>query len=168
MPFSFLLALQASGMVIDFFGSLTQKRLGDMAYKIQQQGIEANIYQTRLETEDASLQAMQQLRKNMGTQMAVMAARGTSTAAGSALAISNEGLSNFNTDERMRRLNQLGRENELRAGGSIAKLNQSAQNSKLWQSFASRTLNRFPTSPYGFGGKSSNPNRSFGLTPIGG
>lgn len=166
MPFALLLAMQAAGMVTDYFGMREQQRLGNMGYKVQQAGINANIYQTRLETEDASLQAMINLRKNLGTQLAVQAARGTSTSGGSAVSLFQESIGNFNSDERMRRINQLGRENELKAGGSIAKLNQTATNSKLWSSFASRSLERFGTSAqYWYaGGKTAG--KSFGLTQM--
>jgi hypothetical protein len=169
MPFSLLLAMQASGMVIDWFGTKSQQQMGNMGLKIQQAGIEANIYQTRVETEDASLRAMQDLRKNMGTQIAVMSARGSAMVGGSSAALFNESISNFNTDERMRRMNQLGRENELKAGGSIAKLNNQAQQSKLWSGFASRSLNTFGTT-YNYwdymktGGKAQKS--PYSLTPI--
>jgi hypothetical protein len=168
MPFYLLLAMQAAGMVTDYLGAKNQQKFGEMGLKIQQAGINANIYQTRLETEQASLQAMQDLRKNMGTQIAVMSARGTSTAAGSSVALMNESVSDFNADERMRKINQLSRENELKAGGTIAKLNQNANNSKLWSSFASRSLERFPTSAAGWGALGKSAKSSFGLTPVGG
>lgn len=167
MPLELLLAMQAAGMVTDFLGSMQQQRLGAMGLKIQQAGINANIYQTRLETEQASLQAMRDLNKNMGTQIAVFAARGTSTAAGSSMAIFNESVNDFNANERTRRINQLGRENELKAGGRIAALNQSAQNSKMWQGFASRSLNTVSTNPKAWGFQSAKKS-NYGLTSIGG
>ena len=163
-PFALLLSMQAAGMVIDYLGTAQQQRLGQMGLKIQQAGINANIYQTRLETEQASLQAMKELSKTMGTQMAVFAARGTSTTAGSSFALMNESMNDFSSDERMRRINQLGRENELRAGGRIAALNQSAQNSKLWQSFASRSLNTLSTNPNVWGFGTAKKTSSYGLT----
>jgi hypothetical protein len=165
-----LLAMQAAGMVTDFLGTINQQRLGEMGLKISKASMEANIYQTRLETEEASLQAMKDLRKNIGSQIAVQAARGTATNAGSALALFNESVSDFSSDERMRRINQLFRENEIRAGGAIQQLNQSASNSKLWQGFASRSLNTLSTNPsvWGFGNQKKNTKSSYGLTPIGG
>lgn len=167
MPFTLLLAMQAAGMIVDFWGMKEQQRYSRMGYQIEQAGMEANINLTRAETEDASLQAMQELRKNLGSQIAVFAARGTSTAAGSAVGIFNESISNFNTDERMRRMNQLARENQIKAQGTISSLNYQANKSQRWQGFVQRTIQRIPTSPqaYGFGGKSGS---SFGLTPVGG
>jgi hypothetical protein len=166
-PFSLLLSMQAAGMVIDYLGSRNQQRLGEMGLKISKSGMEANIYQTRLETEEASLQAMKDLRKNMGSQIAVQAARGTATGAGSALALFSESISDFSSDERMRRMNQLFRENEIKAGGAIQQLNQSASRSQIWQGFASRSLNTLSTNPKVWG-LSSNKKSSYGLTPIGG
>lgn len=172
MPFALLLAMQAAGMVVDYLGTKQQAAWGEYGAKIQQAGLEANIQQTRLETEDASLVALQNLRKNMGTQLAIFAARGTNPGAGSALSLLTENISNFNSDERMRRMNLLGRENTLKAGGAIAKLNQAAESSKLWNSFAQRTISNIPLGSLG-GGRGANSftgssARSYGLTQMGG
>lgn len=178
MPFALLLAMQAAGMVVDYFGTQNQSRLAAYGAKIQQAGIEANIQQTRLETEDATLSALKNLRQSMGTQIAVFAARGTALGAGSAVSVLQDSLADFSSDERMRRMNLLGRENTLKAGGLISKLNQSGENSKLWQGFASRTINKLPSSFAGWGGGSGAMNASatklgaastsYGLTRIGG
>lgn len=168
MPFALLLSMQAAGMIVDWFGTKNQSEMAKMGAKLQQAGLEANLQQTRLEAEDASLEAMRTLRKNIGSQIAVFAARGTSTGSGSALAIRQESVNNFNSDERMRRLNLLGREASIKAGASIAQLNQSAENAKLWSGFASRSLQRFPTSSAGWGQFTSDIKEGFGLTKIGG
>lgn len=167
MPLALLLAMQAAGMVIDYMGTKNQQDLADMGYQVQQAGIEANIQQTRLETEDASLQALVKLRKSMGTQLAIFAARGTNPGAGSAVGLLTQNIGNFNTDERMRRMNLLGKENYLKAGGTISKLNQAGETSKLWQGFAGRTINRIPVgSMFNSGGGSGGS--SYGLTQQGG
>jgi len=153
-------------MITDFFGMKQQQQFSKMGLKIQQAGIEANIYQTRLQSEDESLQAMIDLRKNLGTQIAVFAARGTSMIGGSSVSLFQESIGNFESDERMRRMNLLGRENELRAGGTLAQLNQSANNSKLWQGFASRTINRFPSNLEGWNSLVKQTKQGFGLTQM--
>lgn len=164
MPFALLLAMQAAGMVVDYMGAKTQAEYSKMGLKLQQAGIETNLYQTRAEAEDASLQAMKQLRQDLGSQIAVFAARGTSTSGGSALSLFNESVGNFNTDERIRKINELGRENELKAGGTIASLNQTSENSKLWSSFSSRSLSRFPSTVEGWESGFKQAKSSFGLT----
>lgn len=164
MPFALLLAMQAAGMVVDYMGTENQSKIAAMGAKVERAGMEANLYQTRLESEDQSLQALKTLRSNMGTQLAIFSARGTNPGAGSALGLLTESVGNFNSDERMRRMNLLGREASIKAGKSISMLNQSAEKSKLWQGFASRTTNKIPTSPSAY----SQMGKSFGITQIGG
>lgn len=168
MPFAFLLAMQASGMIIDFFGNQNQADMMKMGMKLQDSEFETNLQQLRLETENDSLNSMKQLRQTLGSQIATMAARGTATGAGSAASILNESQANFNSDEKIRRLNALGKENQLRANKAMSRLQNNSDISKLWQGFASRTLNRFPSSYSGWQQAISNAKESFGLTPIGG
>lgn len=160
MPLAFLLAMQAAGMVVDYLGTQNQQRLADMGAQLQQAGIEANIEQTRLETEDASLQALRTLRKNLGSQAALFAARGTAQGAGTAVSFLTQSIGNFNEDERMRRLNLLGKETALKGEGLISRLNQSGGNSKLWQGFSQRSMSRIPTSPEAWG----QAGKSFGMS----
>lgn len=156
MPLAFLLSMQAAGMIFDYMGTKYQAELIKMGSQIQQAGQEANIQQTRLEAEDASLQAMVKLRKTMGTQLAVFAARGTNPGAGSAFTMIQESLGNFKSDERMRRMNLLGRENELKGKGTISRLNDAAESSKLWKGFTGRTINTLSSSSDVYG-------KAFGL-----
>ncbi len=167
MPFALLLAMQAAGMVTDFFGVKNQADLMNMGMKVQQAGIEANVEQVRLETQDASLNAMTKLRQNIGSQIAVQAARGTSMVGGSSAALSmNESVGNFNSDEKVRRLNALGQENQLRAGAAISRLQNSSDTSKLWQGFATRTINKFPSNVSGWQQAWKDTKQGFGLTSI--
>jgi hypothetical protein len=168
MPFELLLAMQAAGMITDYMGVKNQQGLMSQGAQVEQAGIDAEIEQTKLETADASLQGLTQLRQNIGSQMAVFAARGTSTSAGNAFQIINNTVGNFNADERIRRINQLGKMNELKAGKTISILNQAGGSSKLWQGFASRTINRFPSSVAGWKQGIKDAKEAFGLTSLGG
>jgi len=167
MPFALLLAMQASGMVVDWLGTRNQADLMKMGQKINQAGLEANLELTRVESADASLQAMKNLRKTIGSQAAVFAARGTRTGVGSALTMSNELIGNFSSDERMRRMNLLSRENALKAGGTISKLNQNGETTKLWNQFSARSINRFPSSKEGWELGWKDFKEGFGLTKMG-
>lgn len=166
MPIALLLAMQAAGMVTDFLGAKNQAEMMDLGMKVQQAGIEANVEQTRLEAANESLNSMKELRKTMGTQIATMAARGTSTSSGSAVLLLNESVSNFNSDERVRRLNALGKENQLRANSAISRLQNSSEVSKLWQGFSSRTFNKFPSSVSGWKQGIADFKEGFGLTSV--
>lgn len=167
MPITLLLAMQASGMITDYFGAKSEANMMKLGIKVQRAGIEANIAQLKLETEDQSLQAIKQLRQSLGSQIAIMAARGTSTAGGSSVSLLNESVNNFNTDERIRRLNALGKENQLRAGNASSILQYNSDVSKLWQGFSSRTVNRFPSNLEGWKNFYSQGREAFGLTKVG-
>jgi len=176
MPIAFLLAMQAAGMVVDWYGRKNQIDMARMGEKINQAGIEANINMTRLETEDASLQSMKNLRMALGTQAAIQAARGNRSNAGSAVALSTNAINNFNADERTRRINQVGREATLRAGGVISKLHQDAYENDIWKEFRTNAFNNISSNPGNYFGGSNNAfsgtkatgRGSFGFTNVGG
>lgn len=168
MPVYLMLAMQAAGMITDYLGAKNQDEMMKMGMKVQQAGINADIEMTRLQTEEASLQSMKQLRQTLGTQIATMAARGVNPGAGSAFTLLNESLNNFNADERIRRLNLLGKENQLRAGKTMSRLQYSSESSKLWQGFAQRTINRFPSSVSGWQAYGNAIGEGFGLTSAAG
>lgn len=155
-----LLAMQAAGMVVDWLGSEDQAEKAEEAAEMQRIGIEANIRQNRIETEDSSLQALKNLRKNLGSQAALFAARGTKQGAGTAMTFMSQSISNFNSDERLRRINLFNTETALNVGMNISHLNQEANNSKIWQGFAQRSFNRIPTNPKTW----DQIGKSFGLT----
>jgi hypothetical protein len=159
MPLAFMLAMQASGMVVDYLGTRQQEAFGRYGARLNQASIESEIEQTRLETEDASVEALKQLRQTMGTQLAVFAARGTNPGQGNAALLINEDIGSFNSDQQTRKLNQLYRENTIRGGGLISKLNEESANANLWKGFAQRTFGRIP-----IGGLA----KQFGLTQLGG
>jgi len=154
-----LYAAQAAGMVIDWYSTENQKEIGRMGTKIEQAGIENQIQTNRLEAEDASLKAMQELRKNLGTQAAVFAARGQSSGAGSAIGLRNESISNFNSDERTRKINTLGKEANLRAQSLMANLHNLTNETQLGNQFRNRVFDKVPMSVLG-GGDSSKPSIS--------
>lgn len=157
-----LLAMQASGMVVDWLGKNEQVKLGRIGAQIEQAGITANIAQSRLEAEDASLQSLKQLRQNLGTQAAVFAARGVRSGAGNALSFMTESVSNFKADERMRKINQLGREAELKAGSTLSKLHQQTRENTIWNQFRTDVFNKISTNPETY----KQLGKSFGLTKV--
>lgn len=165
-----LLGMQAAGMIMDWFGMRQQMEYGRMGTQIQQAGINANIAMTRAQSEQASADAMVNLRKTMGSQAAIMAARGTRSGVGSALGIMNDSIGAFNKDERIRKLNQTARENELKANLALSSLHQSTFESQLASQFRNRILDSLPISSL-FSSKgptpSSRPGGNYGMTDIG-
>ncbi len=168
MPWAFLLALQAAGMTIDWFGKRQQVAMGRMGAKIEQAGIDANVAMNRLEAEDASLQAMKQLRMTLGSQAAIQAARGTNAGVGSALMVGRESESNFNSDERVRRMNLLGREASLKAGKAISSLHQDANEAEIWSQFRTSAFDKIGTAAIGYkaGGVAGAAKSTYGFKPV--
>lgn len=159
MTEAFLLAMQAGGMIIDWIGNKNQVETGRMGTQLQQAGIDANLEMTRLSASQDSLDAMKQLRQNLGSQAVMYAARGTR---GNPLSTLNS-VSNFNSDERTRRMNLLGREAQLRAGKVLTGLHQLTSETQLGQSMTSRFLKNLPSNPKSW----SAIGKGFGLTEIG-
>lgn len=176
-----LLGAQAAGMVFDYFGNQNQMEIGRAGSMMERQAIEQNIKLTRLQAEDASVQAMVNLRQTLGNQAAYLAARGTRAGAGSNVEASTTSISNYESDKRARNINQLAKEAELRAGIEMSKLHQQGFESKLNQDFYRKIFDMIPTNPGVFksasssGQQSSNsigprntprPQRNFGMTPF--
>jgi hypothetical protein len=161
IPVGFLLAAQAGGMILDWIGTSAQNEAAARAARLQQQAIEISIATSRLQTEDESLRELVQLRQNLGTQAAVLAARGVRAGTGVGVIAAAESQGAFNADERMRRINQMMNEKRLKAGLEISKIQQKTFENNNWNSFLSRTINRIPTSPDFYKQLGS----SFGLTP---
>lgn len=144
MAFPFLLALQAAGMVTNWLGAKNQIEIGKMGAQMEAAGIEANIASSRLQAEDESLRALKELRMNLGSQAAILAARGVRSGAGSPVGIREESFHNFESDERMRRMNMLNREGQLRAGKTISQLHQAGTQAAVWGEFRNNTLSTVP------------------------
>jgi hypothetical protein len=171
MPIGFLLALQASGMVIDYLNKQDQIRQSQLGAQVEQAGIASDIAASRLSTEEESLQSMKQLRQNLGTQAAVMAARGSQSGQGSNVFFTNDSIANFNANERIRKINQSGTEAALKANQTLSKLHESSFENNTMGDFAKNTFNKIPTSPTAWEkigqGFSASKGYGFGLTKVG-
>lgn len=150
---AFLIAMQAAGVVTDWYATQNQKEIGRMGTRIEQASIDSAIEGNRLNAADESLKAMQDLRKNLGSQIATQAARGTSSGAGSALTLQNNAVSTFNSDERVRRMNTLGKELNLRAQNLMSGVHQLTYETQLGQSLGKRTFDTIGASATIFEGK---------------
>ena len=158
MTEAFLLAMQAAGMVVDYIGTRNQIEQGRMGAKLEQASIDSNLEMTRLQAADESLQAMKQLRQNLGSQAVLNAARGNR---GNPMAMITS-VGNFNADERTRRMNLLGKEAELRAGKLLSGMHQLTSETQLGQSMTRRFFDKIPTNP----GTYKAAGKAFGLTSI--
>lgn len=163
-----LLGMQAAGLVIDYTQTRRQQGLVQAGREIEQAQYEANLEALRAQTEQESLASMRQLRQNIGTQIAVQAARGTSTAAGTAATLRQSSMAAFSEDERVRRMNQLAKEADLRAGNVLSGLHALSSQTQLGQAMQQRFLNLIPLSQtyQEFFGKNSGKKASYGLEEL--
>jgi hypothetical protein len=155
-PFAFsgfLAAMQAAGLITDYSNIRSRQRLLRAGQSIDNAQFDLNMENIKYESEQASLNEMRDLRKNIGTQIAAAAARGASAAPGV-----NEASFNFTQDERTRRMNLLSKESQLRAGKALSGLHTLQSETELGRQFASRALNTLPISQVG---------SMFGQTPLG-
>lgn len=141
-----LLGMQAAGMIVDYTQTRRQQGLIQAGREIEQAQYEANLEALRAQSAQESLYSMQQLRANIGTQIAVQAARGTSTAAGTAVSLRTASQSAFQQDERTRRMNLLAKEADLRASNVLSGLHATASETQLGQAMTGRFLNMIPLS----------------------
>lgn len=142
----FMLAMQAAGLILDYSNTKSQMKMIQTGRDLEKAAIETNLEAVRLESSEASLNEMKQLRQNLGTQMAVQAARGTASGAGTAAVLSQTSVGAFNADERSRRMNLLAKESELRASNVLSGLHTLQSETQLGQAFTSRALNALPIS----------------------
>ncbi len=142
----FLLASQAAGMVLDYRNTASNQKLIQKGRQLEQAAIETNLEALKLESGEESLNEMKQLRQNLGTQMAIQAARGTSSSAGTAFVLSQESISSFNQDERTRRMNLIAKESQLRAQNVLSGLHTLQSETQLGQALTNRFVNTIPVS----------------------
>lgn len=145
IPTAFLLSLQAGGMIFDYLGKNNQIEMMRMGQRIEEEGINAAIATTRLNAEQESVAALKELRQNLGSQMAMFAARGTRLGAGSAALAPLESIRNVAADEQIRKINLLGKEAQLRAGSVLSKLHQQTAENTIWNEFRQSAFNTIGT-----------------------
>lgn len=156
---AFLLSMQAAGLVSSIFGARSQDKYIKIGRKLEQEQYTTNLAAIKLQSAESSLDEMKQLRQNIGTQIAVQAAKGNR--GGVSYAGINESSKNFDSDERTRRMNLLAKESELRANHVLSGLHSLQSETQLGQSLTSTFLNSLQTTsllgPFGNKKGASNP-----------
>lgn len=140
---AFLLSMQAAGLVSSLFGAHSQDKYIKIGRTLEQEQYTTNLQAIRLQSAESSLDEMKQLRQNIGTQIATQAARGNR--GGVSYSGVSKSVSNFNSDERTRRMNLLARESELRANHVLSGLHTLQSESQLGQSLTDTFLNSIQT-----------------------
>lgn len=139
---AFLLSMQAAGLVTSWFGKQSQQKTIQLGRKLEQEQFTTNMAAIKLQSAESSLDEMKLVRQNIGSQIAVNAARGNRNTFGGI----NETTRNFENDERKRRMNLMAKESELRAGNILSGLHTAEAESQLGQSLLKDFLNTLPVS----------------------
>src|SRR6185503_461650 len=140
---AFLLSMQAAGLVSSIFGSKSQEKYIKLGRELEQNQYSANLEAIRLQSAESSLDEMKQLRQNIGTQIANNAAKGNR--GGTSYTGIQKSSTNFNKDERSRRMNLLAKESELRANHVLSGLHSLQSETQLGQSLTSTVLSSIQT-----------------------
>lgn len=139
-----MLGFQAAGVLLSFEQTKQQIRIAEAGQRVSDAAFNANIEMIKNQTAQDSLNEMIQLRKTMGTQIAIAGARGQSTSAGSFLTIMEKSIGEFNEDERTRRINLISQEAQLRANNALSGLHTYMSETRLGQSLTANVINKIP------------------------
>jgi hypothetical protein len=140
---AFLLSMQAAGLVSSIFGARSQDKYIKLGRKLEQEQYTTNLQAIKLESAEASLDEMKQLRQNIGSQIVTQAARGNR--GGSSYSGISKASNAFDQDERTRRMNLLAKESELRANHVLSGLHSLQSETQLGQSLTKDFLNTIQT-----------------------
>lgn len=163
-----LLAFQAAGMVLDYRATKNNQKLIQQGRMLESAAIDTNLEAIRLESSEASLAEMKELRQNLGTQIAEQAARGNAPGAGTSITMQAASVGAFNADERTRRMNLLAKEANLRASNILSGLHSLQSETQLGQAMTSRFISSAPVSSAfdAFGKTDLGKKWSFGLETV--
>lgn len=141
---AFLLSMEAAGLVTSLFGAHSQQKTIAIGRKLEKEQYTTNLQALRLESTQSSLDELKLVRQNVGAQIAANAARGNR--GGSSYLGIQESVSNYENDERRRRLNLLAKESQLRAGHILTGLHTLQSETQLGQSLLKDFFNAVPVS----------------------
>lgn len=145
IPVAMYLGAMAAGVVSSIYSAGQQHKINEQTAELNQAALESNLEMLSLQSAQQSLRGMQELRQTIGSQIAMQAARGTAMA-GSALVLGAQSVSRFYDDERVRRLNLLTRQTQMRATGVAQGFKTLESETRIGQSLSQQLFNNLPTS----------------------
>lgn len=158
----FLLSMEASGMVVSLWEKGNKQELIRQGRELEKAGLSANLESLNYEYEEASLASMQDLRKNLSSQIAINAAKGGGGEA--AVGATQKAISNQSADERVRRMNLLAKEANLRANNVLSGLHTLQSETQLGRETAD-VFTSFPTSTVAEEFRRSDLGKKWGFAP---
>ncbi len=141
---AFLLAWQAAGLVTSLFAAKSQYKTIETGRRLEQEQFSTNMEALKLQSAEASLDEMKQVRQNIGSQIVTNAARGNR--GGSSYWGIEQSSTSLAKDERTRRMNLLAKESELRSSHILSGLHTNQSETQLGQSLMKDIFNTIPIS----------------------
>ncbi len=138
-----LLSFQAAGLVTSIFENQSKMKLIKMGRDLEKAALAANLEAINYDYQESSINAMKELRQNLGTQIATNAARGVQQGTEGSITRATKSENAFNSDEQKRRMNLLAKEAYLRASDVISGLHTLQSETELGRSLT----NQFNTLP---------------------
>lgn len=142
IPMAFLYAMQAAG-AIQRYSQIRQSQ------KLENAQFNANLESLRLTAAQESLAEANQLRQNIGSQIAWNAAHGGG--GGSITNSIGQSVSAYQQDERIRAINLLAQENQLKGQNLLSMLDAKNKKRKIVEGFAKNVVNTVNTSSFTWG-----------------
>ncbi len=140
------MAMQAAAMALGLLRSANQKRsqmrelemqsqVGQrmiaLGAQIEQGELSLRMQEEAIASKEQGMFNMERLRETLASQNALASARGVERGSGTAGAMTNTAVNNFNTDERAREMNLLSTQRGLSTQKDLSKLNQTAASFQL-------------------------------------
>lgn len=138
--------MQAAGAIGDILGTSAQQGTLRKGAEVQRANIESSIAEQQLAASLAAVDSMKALRQVLASQRAMFGARGQNPGAGSAAIAGATAVVEAGVDERIRRMNLLSREHNLRAQSSLVGLHALAGETQLGQALSNRLFQQIPFS----------------------
>ena len=133
-----LLGAQAAGISASIYSEIQGNRIRGRGAELEQRELGLRMQQEELAFTQANIENLQNLRETLATQNAILGARGQASGQGSALAVQNKSIANFNADTEAMRLNKTFRQSQYKAleklqGIKLASSRQESSNRILGQ-----------------------------------
>lgn len=140
-PVTIMLAMQAAGMVTSYFMNKSADKIAEAGQRLTNASIDSNIALSKTQAAEQSTNAMDNLRRTLGSQIAIQTARGTSVGQGSSATIMNNSIGEFNQDQKDINLNELYKEANLRSQGIMSSLKSDTASNQRWNTFDTNAFN---------------------------
>jgi hypothetical protein len=137
-----LLGMMAGGNILSFEQTRQQQKMAQYGQMVSDAQFKASLEGIRAQAAQDSLAEVKQLRETLGTQIAMQAAMGTATGAGSAASMLMGSLSAEAQDKRMRRLNQMIAEGNLSGQHRLQTLQNLQTQQQLMSGFTQNMFNQ--------------------------